>query len=57
VPITQLLTAGPADPFDFYIVHTSPYIAGVTAELRLTPRVSIGVDALMRHSSYDNSGK
>jgi hypothetical protein len=57
VPIAQPLAAGPPNPFASYLVHANPYIAGATAELRIAPRVSLAVDALMRHFSYDSSGK
>ena len=57
VPASQILTAGLGDPFNAYTVHTSPYIAGVTAEFRIARGLSIGVDALMRHWSYVDRGK
>jgi hypothetical protein len=57
MPIGQLLSAGPAGPFAAYVVHTNPYVVGGSAEIRIAPRFSVGVDALLRHWSYDNQGK
>ena len=56
VPVTQFLSAFPPNRFDTYVPHTGRYIAGVTTEARLTRRVSVGVEALFRHGSYDNGG-
>jgi Outer membrane protein beta-barrel domain len=57
VPITRFATAGPAGPFEDYVIHSNHYVVGGTAELRLTTRFSIAADALLGHWNYDNGGK
>jgi hypothetical protein len=56
-PVTQPLAVGLPNPFATYVVNSNPYVVGACAEIRITPRFGIGFDALMRHFSYDASGR